>query len=149
VLYGYGRRQEATELLDRLYKFDPRPEHEGPVEKFVVSEIERDLAEKQYEQVAGLVRIYLWEYYSWLALGEQEYADSLLAIAKVFHAIYMTQAPERYHAHLGPWDVLLVQMRQRVLDPERGFSRPLRGLLRERLGMPPEEEEPVETAPAA
>ncbi len=148
LLYARGSRQKATELLDTLYELEPRPEHMGPVGAFVVREIEEDITQGQHEQVAGYVRALIERYYYWLALDDQEVAEGYLAMAKVVYALAMQRAPERYHVLLGPWNGLLDQVLKELLDPEHGYPEALRELLRERLGLPPEEGEP-ETEEAA
>jgi len=143
VLYGRGRREKANELLKTLYELEPREEHKGPVEVFVVREIERDIMEGQHEQVAGYVRGLIWEYYYWLAVDEQDIADGQLAMAEAFYAIAMERAPSRYRGLLGPWSGLTAEVLRGFLDPQYGHRNPLvRTLLRERLGLPPEGVEP-------
>ena len=149
VLYQYGAKEKAEEFRKALYEFEPRREHEGPIEEFVVREVRKDLEQGQYEQVAAYIRGYIRLHYYWLALGEQEVADAHLAMAKLFYILYQQEAPPRFFKQLGTWEALLTQSLERALDPERGFGKPLRNRLREALGIPPERDEERETDEAA
>jgi len=138
LLYMRGYQQKATKLLEMLYEIAPREAHKGGVKEFVLSEFEEDIRVGQHEQVAGYVRGFIERYYYWLALDDQEAADGYLAMGKAIYALAMERALERYRILLGSWNGLLESVLKQLLDAERGYPKPLRELLRERLGLPPE-----------
>jgi hypothetical protein len=145
ILYEYGAKNKAEEFLKALDEFDPRPEYKVPIEDFVIREAAQDIDQGQYQQVTAYIEGYIARYLYYLALGEQEVAQAHLAMAQHTYARFMAKAPARLQGQLGTWEALKKEILDNVLDPQRGFDKLIRDLLREALGLPPEEEPKPET----
>jgi len=131
TLFVQGQKERAEKLRQALYDFEPRPEHEGPVEAFVVREVEDDLKGGQYQQVAEYIRAHIFQSYYWEALGDEETSQSFLLLAKLFYDKFKDKAPQRISRHLGTWEEELRLMLFLAIHPQRGFPKPLRDVLRE------------------
>jgi hypothetical protein len=148
LLYTQGQKERAEELRQALYDFERRPEHEGPIEAFVVREVEEDLKIGQYQQVADYIRAHILQSYYWEALGERETSESFRLLARLFYDKFEEKAPKRIREHLGTWDEELRTVLLFAIHPQRGeifgFTKPLRDVLRalykDKYELPSEEE---------
>jgi tetratricopeptide (TPR) repeat protein len=145
ALYLFGDKEKAAEFYRQVRELYPREDYPPSVEGLVVKEIREDLERGQLEQVAGFIRGYIRQGYSWLAAGSREASDGHLAMAKSFYLLYQAKAAPRLQ--LPPWEVLLKQALEGALDPQRGLPKEVRDRLREMLNLPPEEEAAPEEEP--
>lgn len=149
-LYERGRLADAARwyrYLGQLYPnqnvIDGQPDSlpsKVSLDDYAIGRIQEDVGETSHDRVKAALEGMLFQSYENLALGEDEHAYGMKALAKKILDAYESKIPEDQKPRIGlpPFDDLDREVRRRVLDPEQGVPYEARQIIRTKLGLPAE-----------
>ena len=146
-LYEHNRMREAASWYDYLGKRYPDkmlidgdtnslPRNLSLTE-YCIEKVQEDIKETSPDRVRSALEGMLVNSYMSLILGEEDRATGLKLLAGQIHASYQGRVvAERSQAiGLPPLEAIDQDVRNRILDPERGLDPEARAILRTRLGL--------------
>ncbi|HEX7469254.1 MAG TPA: hypothetical protein VF437_00745 [Verrucomicrobiae bacterium] len=150
-LYQYNRTREAAEWYKFLSaKFPGDPILEGKpdslpatltLEEYCVARVQLDINETNRDKVKAAIEGRLADSYYNLAIGEDDRAAGFRRLARVVWEAYQRKIPAERQAATGqpPFEDIDKEVRDSLLDPQGIASPEFRAILRNKLGMKPEE----------
>jgi hypothetical protein len=161
-LYVNNRLTEAArwfKYLGRKYPnkpiLDDRPNSLPAtltLEEYAVASVQSDINETSHDRIKTAVEGLLANYLRSLILDQDERANGFWLLAKKVLASYDRAIPQERKEAIGlpPIEIIAKDIRNRMLDPERGLPTEARAVLRTKLGLPAEAAPPTPpaTAPA-
>jgi hypothetical protein len=139
-LYTYNRKQAASEWYDYLKKQYPNHQEfkEKTVEEYAFARIQEEVGSTDPNRIRAVLEGYLETHYLDLAMGEEDHAQVMVALAQRIHSRYQEAAGPRSIQRIGlpPFAVTKEVVLKRLVSPEYGLDPTLRAQLLSRLSLP-------------
>lgn len=156
-LYQYNRIQEAAKWYKYLGEKYPndnlitgRPDtlpSRMTLNQYAVARVQEDVNDTSRDRVKAVIEASLYRAFMYLVNGEDDRAEGTRKLAEMVWESYMSQIPPDRIAATGlpPFKTISQDLVNRLLDPSSTIAWPpeVRGILRRRLGLPPEEAAPI------
>jgi hypothetical protein len=158
-LYSAGREKEAKHWFDYLAEHFPndtllanRPDSKPKdltVDEYAFARIQEEFGDTSPDRTKGVVEGLLRRYYLSLALDEDDAAANYDLLIRKAYARYATSTKgQEVRMGLAPLDAMKKEVREQLLDPERGLIPEYRAVLLTKLGLPAETNAPPVIRPS-
>ena len=115
------------------------------LEQYAVARVQEDVGDaKSHDRVKSAVEGLLVNYYTTLAIGDDEHAAGYYLLARrVYEAYEYETRMRREPLKMAPLDEIDKEIRRRLLDPKDGAPYVVRSAIRYKLGLGPEPPPPA------